>query len=178
MNEYDFAESIKRKVSMHDAARFYGLTFNRTGFAYCPFHNEKTPSFKIHNSKGHCFGGCGWSGDVIQFVQDMFKLDFNGAIRKLNSDFSLALPIDRKPTLREQRDAEKRHRELMAERVKREAEEAAYNKLYNSLWDEYARIDKNLREYKPKSIDETMHPLYVEAITSIDQVKYQIDTLL
>lgn len=36
----------------------------------CPFHAEKTPSFTVYEDRAHCFG-CGWDGDVIQFVQDI-----------------------------------------------------------------------------------------------------------
>jgi len=178
MNEYaHIADAIKREVKMSDAARYYGLTFNRAGFAVCPFHSEKTPSFKIHNNKGHCFG-CGYDNDVIGFTQDLFKLDFLGALRKLNADFGLALPIDRKPTLREQRDAEKRRREILAERAKAEAEQAAYDALYGSLWGKYARLDKQRREYSPQSADDDFNPLYVEAVKNISDIEYRIDVLL
>ena len=133
MNEYSyFAEAIKRSVKMEDAARFYGLTFNRAGFAVCPFHQEKTASFKVHNGKGHCFG-CGWQGSVIDFVMQMFGLDFPGALRKLNSDFGLALPLDRKPTLREQRDAEKKQKELRRQSEERLSKAAYDLEQYNRL---------------------------------------------
>lgn len=37
--------------------------------ALCPFHNEKTPSFKVNDQKGifHCFG-CGANGDVFDWL--------------------------------------------------------------------------------------------------------------
>jgi hypothetical protein len=37
----------------------------------CPFHQEKTPSFKLHlepEPHFHCYG-CGWHGDVIDLCQ-------------------------------------------------------------------------------------------------------------
>ena len=39
--------------------------------ACCPFHNEKSPSFTVSDSKGfyHCFG-CGAHGDVIRWMTD------------------------------------------------------------------------------------------------------------
>lgn len=35
----------------------------------CPFHEDRTPSFSVDDSRGsyHCFG-CGASGDVITFL--------------------------------------------------------------------------------------------------------------
>lgn len=50
----------------------------------CPFHHEKTPSFKINPSTGlwHCFG-CGKGGDVFAYVCEREHLDFPDAIRYL-----------------------------------------------------------------------------------------------
>jgi len=50
----------------------------------CPFHNEKTPSFKVSEAKGiyKCFG-CGESGDVIRFVMNHEKLSFIDACKKI-----------------------------------------------------------------------------------------------
>ncbi len=43
----------------------------------CPFHNERTPSFSLHDKKGifKCFG-CGESGDVIDFIRKKESLPF------------------------------------------------------------------------------------------------------
>ena len=50
----------------------------------CPFHGEKTPSFKVSEQKQFfkCFG-CGESGDVIAFVMKYYHLDFMEAVKKL-----------------------------------------------------------------------------------------------
>jgi len=50
----------------------------------CPFHNEKTPSFIVSEDRQryHCFG-CGASGDVIEFVMNMEKLDFVDSLEYL-----------------------------------------------------------------------------------------------
>lgn len=59
---------------------------NSTGLGLCPFHDEKTPSFRATDSKGiyKCFG-CGKSGDVIDFVMNFEKIDFVAAIEKIAS---------------------------------------------------------------------------------------------
>lgn len=50
----------------------------------CPFHKEKTPSFVVSEEKQiyTCFG-CGATGDVIEFVQKYYNLDFPEALQKL-----------------------------------------------------------------------------------------------
>jgi DNA primase len=50
----------------------------------CPFHHEKTPSFKINPTTGlwHCFG-CGAGGDMFTYVMKRENLSFPDAIRYL-----------------------------------------------------------------------------------------------
>ena len=50
----------------------------------CPFHDEKTPSFRVTPAKGfyYCFG-CGEGGDVISFVQKINNMAFTEAVEFL-----------------------------------------------------------------------------------------------
>ena len=50
----------------------------------CPFHNEKTPSFKIDpgTQLWHCFG-CGKGGDVFGYVMEAERMEFPEAVRAL-----------------------------------------------------------------------------------------------
>ena len=52
----------------------------------CPFHGEKTPSFKIDPATQlwHCFG-CGLGGDAFGFTMRTENLDFPDAVRALAS---------------------------------------------------------------------------------------------
>jgi twinkle protein len=58
----------------------------------CPFHSEKTPSFKVHQGKGiyKCFG-CGKSGDVISFLIRHENLDYVGAIKWLCKKYNIQI---------------------------------------------------------------------------------------
>ena len=55
---------------------------NYTGL--CPFHNEKTPSFSVSESKGifKCFG-CGKAGNVVNFLMEHEKISYADALRWL-----------------------------------------------------------------------------------------------
>lgn len=105
----DIFQEVRERVSALDAARRYGFQPNRAGFICCPFHGEKTPSLKLYPETGgfHCFG-CGAGGSAIDFTAQLFGLDAMGAVRQLNADFGLALPLDRQPTRAEKQAA--RHR--------------------------------------------------------------------
>jgi DNA primase len=61
--------------------------------ACCPFHNEKSPSFTVNDSKGfyHCFG-CGAHGDVIRWMTDQRGLGFMDAIKELASEAGMEVP--------------------------------------------------------------------------------------
>ena len=97
MNYTYFVQDIKNRISTKEVLRYYGVNINSRGFAKCPFHNEKTASMKVYdgNRGYHCFG-CGKNGDIIDFVQDYFGTSFRDAVKKLNDDFCLGLPVGKK----------------------------------------------------------------------------------
>ena len=81
-NRCNIVDVIGRVVTLKKAgANYKGL---------CPFHNEKTPSFMVSEDKQifNCFG-CGTKGDVIEFVQKYYNLDFHGALEKLAAEYGI-----------------------------------------------------------------------------------------
>ena len=74
----DQKQSIEIKSIVENA----GVEINRNDMAICPFHNEKTPSFKIYPDRVHCFG-CGFDQDVIGFVMAYYNLSFQDALKHL-----------------------------------------------------------------------------------------------
>jgi DNA primase catalytic core len=81
------SEVVGRTVRLQQKARseYVGL---------CPFHNEKSPSFTVSDSKGfyHCFG-CGAHGDVITFLMKKQGLEFADAVAELAREAGMALPV-------------------------------------------------------------------------------------
>jgi DNA primase len=61
----------------------------------CPFHNEKTPSFKVDPSSQfyYCFG-CGESGDVFTYTRKTENVDFPDAVRLLAQRANIELAED------------------------------------------------------------------------------------
>ncbi|MBC8590754.1 DNA primase [Lachnospiraceae bacterium NSJ-29] len=79
-------ERVKDSCDIVDVISDY-IQLKRTGTNHvglCPFHNEKTPSFTVNQSKQffHCFG-CGESGDSIAFIMKKENLDFPQAVKLL-----------------------------------------------------------------------------------------------
>ena len=64
----------------------------------CPFHNEKSGSFSVSQSKQifHCFG-CGAGGNVISFLMKYDNLTFTEALQQLAEEQGLNF---RRPTIR------------------------------------------------------------------------------
>ena len=52
-------------------------------FAFCPFHEEKTPSFSVREEKQmfHCFS-CGRGGNVFSFIMEIEGMSFPEAVIK------------------------------------------------------------------------------------------------
>lgn len=81
------------------------LTLKKEGrehVALCPFHGERSPSFKVNGVKGifQCFG-CGEHGDAIDFVMKFEGLDFRAAVERIvgrtTGDGTPAVRAPRKP---------------------------------------------------------------------------------
>lgn len=171
-----FAKEISQAVNMKEALSFYGYEVNRSGYAVCPSHNEKTASLKVYDDHFYCYG-CGARGDIVEFVRRLYNLDFDAAIKKLNDDFHLGLPVDgKKLTPREQAEIAKRARELKAKKEAEERKRIENSNRYFSLLDEYRKHEINIAKYRPAQYVETLHPLFVEALHNIERVGYLLDT--
>ena len=65
-------------------------------FGCCPFHEDRTPSFRVNPDSGLWFcHGCGLGGDVLSFVEKAEGLDFRGAFAKLAA--IAGIPVESQP---------------------------------------------------------------------------------
>jgi len=108
----DFAQTLKQQA---DIVRVVGdyISLKKAGAqnysGLCPFHKEKTPSFSVHATRQffHCFG-CGKSGDVFKFVQELENISFPEAIRVVAQKMGVPMPKTTFSSEGEARDAKLR----------------------------------------------------------------------
>ena len=91
-----FIDGLNRDADLADIIGRY-VKLERKGSSVrglCPFHNEKTPSFNVVESKGfyHCFG-CGASGTALGFLKEhAHGGDFLAAVHDLAKILGREIP--------------------------------------------------------------------------------------
>jgi len=91
-------EAIKQAANVVEVVGDY-VKLKKSGTDYeacCPFHNEKSPSFKVHPVKGiyKCFG-CGTSGDAIEFVMKHENKTYPEALEILAKRYNIPIEEDK-----------------------------------------------------------------------------------
>lgn len=91
----DVVEQIRQRADIVDVISEY-VRLEKKGRNYeglCPFHNEKTPSFKVNREKQifHCFG-CSAGGDLFAFLMSKENLSFIDVVEKLAHRYGVNLP--------------------------------------------------------------------------------------
>jgi DNA primase len=123
-------EEIKEKVDIVEVISEY-VNLTRVGSSYralCPFHSETNPSFYVHPGLKiyHCFG-CGASGDVIKFLQEMEGISFQEALERL---------------------AKRAGIDLSLYRTEGTSEYGKYIRLYEETWKRYVKELEKSKEAK------------------------------
>ena len=86
-DQADIVDVISREVELkRKGVNYFGL---------CPFHDEKTPSFSVSQSKQiyKCFGGCDAGGNVFTFIMEFYKLTFFESVKLLAERYNIILDI-------------------------------------------------------------------------------------
>ena len=91
----EIVEEIRMKNDIVDVISGYVRLQRKGGshFGLCPFHNEKSPSFSVSQSKQmyYCFG-CGAGGNVYTFLMEYEHYTFPEAVRALAERAGVDLP--------------------------------------------------------------------------------------
>ena len=95
MYSSDLIEEVVSRNDIVDVISGY-IKLKKNGSSYvglCPFHNEKSPSFSVSQSRQlyHCFG-CGVGGNVITFVMEYENFTFQEAMQSLADRAGIELP--------------------------------------------------------------------------------------
>jgi DNA primase len=93
----EFVEQLKSSIDIVKVVGEYvrlkriGATGRYVGL--CPFHQEKTGSFSVNQTRQFykCFG-CGVGGDVLKFVQEIEGFTFPEALKTLAERNGIAMP--------------------------------------------------------------------------------------
>ncbi|HIF40201.1 MAG TPA: DNA primase [Planctomycetes bacterium] len=93
-------DEVKLRSAVEEVVREYVPDLKKAGRlweACCPFHDEKTPSFKVDPAKQtwRCYGACGEGGDVLSFVQKSQNLGFTDALELLAAQAGVEIPKSR-----------------------------------------------------------------------------------
>ncbi len=148
-------EEVKAAVDVRSAAGHLGLAV-RNGMCSCPLHTDRTPSMKLYDDHFHCFS-CGEHGDVIDLAQIIYGTSAYEAAKILASDFGIAVNNSR-PVLKR----------CTQPNITAEDEKTAYR-----LIDSYVHLlERYLYEYAPRSPDDYVSVLFVQALHEIELFRY------
>lgn len=118
----DFINQLLNRVDIVDLIDSRITLRKKTGnnfFACCPFHNEKSPSFSVSQTKQfyYCFG-CGAHGNAIDFLIQYDRLSFPEAIELLAKQAGVEVPRQASAISPEKAAAQKSLYEILSEVAK------------------------------------------------------------
>lgn len=164
-------KEVKARADIIRVAECYGIKLNRAYKCVCPFHKEKTPSLSISREKQiwHCFG-CGKGGDCISLVSELLNINSLESAKSINRALGLGLDPNQKAS----------SFEINKYKKKLELEEAFKkweNHTFQLLCDYLHLLWKWKKEKQPKTLNEIVDDLFVEALQNIDYIEYVLDEI-
>src|SRR3954468_5304548 len=169
------AADIVEIVSAHTDLQQRGQDY----WGVCPFHDERTPSFKVNprDKLYYCFG-CEASGDVFRFVEEKEGLTFPEAVESLAERYGVELERENEDPRAEERRRRKARLWQLLERT------AAFHE--GDLWEapkaEKARAylaDRGLSEDVLRRFGVGMAPsAWDQVLTGSQRAGFKIDELL
>ena len=145
MNVLELKYNIKPKEL---AVRFIGEPKRKVGQRWwynSPFRNETQPSFVVSDKGFHDLGD-NWSGDIIDFTQRIYGIDFKRAIEYLKSIYGFTeseYETNRIKKIKQLQLKQRQEKELKVIEW--------YNKIYGYLCDMWKFWNDGLHRFEPLS---------------------------
>ncbi len=173
LNKNYYSTEIKNRVTMPDVVARYGFKVGHNRRIPCPFHNGEDDNLGYKADFFKCFV-CGVSGDVITFVQKYHGLSFSDTLVRMDKDFHLGLGVGEYLCERERLYRAQKAFEEKQERKLKKMSRDRVEKAYHDTYDEFARLDRQMIDYRPKSEEEELHPKFLEALQKIETARYML----
>lgn len=170
----DYANLIKRSVTMPQILELYGYSTKRGHRIPCPIHNGEKLNFAYKEHGFNCYV-CGAHGDVISFVMQLFGLGFMDACKKIDTDCNLGLNVGGTLDAEKQAEAERVSMMLRAKRERREAERKRVQEAYHAALDRWVELDMAIRNGKPRTPYDDLTEQYAYAVKNIDAAGAALD---
>lgn len=161
---------ILESLTMTQVMESAGVEISSRHEAKCPFHSERTASFHVYDNNGHCYG-CGWNGDLIKFEMDFYSLSFPDALKKLNDDFNLDLPIGRRRSAAEHMMLKNKRRAFFQRQAERKAKEEKREEHFNK----YCEAVRNSIKYAPSFPELPWTDVWCDAMKNKDYYAYLVE---
>lgn len=150
MYSSEFIEEVVSRNDIVDVISGY-IKLKKNGSSYvglCPFHNEKSPSFSVSQSRQlyHCFG-CGVGGNAITFVMEYENFTFLEAVKLLAERANMDIPEQ------EYSSEEKKNRDIKARLL--EINKLAATYYFHQLREEHGKLGLDYLKKRELS-DETI----------------------
>jgi len=173
-----FTQIIRDRVSAAQVGQDYGLNPGRDGRCACIFcTGARKDTLRLYpgNRGAYCFR-CHRGADVIALVMEITGESFPEAVKDLNDQYGLGLPLngaDPERMKKAKEETEKRKQERI-EQEKRDRE------LLRALWDASDKVaiaEEVLANEGPKSPNEPFSERYIKCARKIHELREERDRL-
>ena len=172
-----FIPQVKAGVTVRQLLEYNGIKINRQGFCVCPLHGDKDASLKVYGGeRGWTCYGCHKGGDVINLAKELYGVNLSGAVRRLNDEFGLNLPLEDGPS---RKDCFLFRAEKIRQETEREREEHRKELLEKEYWDTFEMwrfLDNCVAELEPDR-DEDPSPAFTGYVKMRAEYKNRLQDL-
>ena len=173
----DYAAVVKSKVSVPSVVEMYlpevKPLHNRIP---CPIHNGTDRNLLLHPDHFYCFV-CNEGGDAIRLVRHIFGCDFMTALKRINDDFALNLPLGTKPTDSEKLKLKRQYEDRLKQKRAEEEQAERHYQHYLDLLELYNTVCRICEEYAPQMPWDEWSPDWCTAMRLRTELREEIQEL-